>query len=193
MTLQQDSTYKGKQLAAYARENGWEAKGQPDGERCDVELWRGDERIAVYWINGSLVEAPLYTLAGSTTKLRNVSEIKKQLLKQPDLSRRLRRNRTSKVVEEAPDNIEKLLGMRLLLPPFEDMEDREVLRELYNHSIVWINRLTQMPDEDAIRRGINYNADLYHMSLSSAGRRIVNFMGVFQFRSVALDTLVQVR
>lgn len=159
---------------------------------------RGQEVISIWWENKRLLEAPTYTLAGRVVKLRNASACVQQMAKAPDFEKSARRIKALKRkglntqdVEPDPDSLPWIF--------LEDPSDKDILRSCYAKSIVWRNQTTNEVETDVIVRSSdafnkkgNFNASTYHISTSSTGRRILNFLGVFGFRSVAFDTVLRI-
>jgi hypothetical protein len=77
--------------------------------------------------------------------------------------------------------------------------DKQILRACYAKTIIWRNGQTGdvetdviVRSQDAARRTGNFNSITYHISRSSEGREIINFLGVLNFRSVALDAILRI-
>jgi len=183
--------------------------------RVDCVATRGQEVISIWWEDKKLLEAPTYQLAGREIKLRNASACVQQMSKKPDFEKaarkakvRRRRGRDDFEDVKADDNT---LPWKYFQdenhPDYIDPElledlgglDKQILRACYARTIVYRNSLTNevctdvvLRSSDASLRKGNFNSTNYHISRSSSGREILNFIGVFGFRSVALDSILRV-
>lgn len=190
-------------LVAAGEAHGWEVKVTEDSNghagTATVEIvtcvaTRGQEVISIWWENKRLLEAPKYTLAGREIKLRNASACVQQMAKQPDFERAARKTkRNTEVVQDIQQ--ERM--------PWEDLpdgwDDKDILRMCYAKTIVYKNNITDevqtevvVRSSDAVLRKGNFNSKCYHISYSSKGRAILNFLGVYGFRSIALDQILRV-
>jgi hypothetical protein len=164
----------------------------------DCTARRGQEVINIWWENKRLLEAPTYKLAGHEVKLRNASACVQQMAKAPNFEKAARKTKArqsngdgSAELEPAPETLPWMY--------LEDPTDGEILKACYASTIVWINGVTGEAETDVVvrspdagnRKG-NFNKTNYHISVSSSGRKILNFLGVFGYRSVALDTILRV-
>lgn len=189
-------------------EHGWQVitKDESDG-RGGVETvvvvtcvaTRGQEVISIWWENKHLLEAPLYKLAGREIKLRNASACVQQMAKKPDFEKAARAAKSAKRrgldAEDVTADPESLPWVYL----GSDATDAEILRSCYAKTIVWKNSITEEVETDVIvrssdaslRKG-NFNSTNYHITVSSKGRRILNFLGALAYRSVALDDVLRI-
>lgn len=156
---------------------------------------RGQETISIWWENKRLLEAPTYSLAGRVVKLRNASACVQQMAKKPDFEKAARKSKRRD--GEVSQDIQR---ERM---PWEDLPDgfvaADILRLCYAKTIVYKNSITGavltdvvVRSSDASLRKGNFNSKTYHISVSSTGREILNFLGVFGFRSIALDQILRV-
>jgi fructose-specific phosphotransferase system component IIB len=193
-------------LERAGEEHGWTVKVNENSNGhagietvlvVDCVATRGQETISIWWENKRLLEAPKYTLAGNQTKLRNASACVQQMAKRPDFEKAARKTRTKKRSGEVSQDIER---ERM---PWEDLPDgyvdADILRMCYAKTIVYKNGVTGevltevvVRSSDASLRKGNFNSRTYHISRSSEGREILNFLGVFGFRSIALDSILRV-
>lgn len=194
-------------LERAGEEHGWSVKTSDESNgHAGIETvvvvtcvaTRGQETIKIWWENKRLLEAPVYVLAGREVKLRNASACVQQMAKAPDFEKSARRAKAlRRKGEEAADvqpDPDSLPWIYL-----EDPTDQDILRACYAKSIVWRNQITREVETDVIVRSSdalnkkgNFNANNYHISISSAGRQILNFLGVFGFRSVAFDSVLRI-
>lgn len=190
--------------AAPAAEFGWEIghelNDQTDFIRLEIILTRGGETIKIWWEEGRLLEAPVYSFGGVETKLRNHSAVLQQLAKIPNVNRSARRAQRQSGTVQAIEIIKAL--------PWDpdELEDRDLKRLCYGKTLVWLNSLTGLPEQDRIwygrwegqrfiddlKSGPNWNASNYKIKYSSTGRRIIMFVGVSGYRAVGVDALLQV-
>lgn len=189
--------------ATAARAYGWEIShdlkhGHENGDdRLDVTVTRNGEKIHIWWQRGQLLVAPLYVFAGATTKLRNHSAMLQQMGLKPDpISAKKRMERAMAATGEKFDLVEVIKDL-----PWdpEELEDKELLRLCYGKTLVWRNSITGGVETDWIkadsenpRSGPNWNKVNYKVSRSSAGRRIIKFVGHNGYRAVAFDALLRV-
>lgn len=183
--------------AEVAAEHGWAISYELDSgefeDRLDLKVERGSEIIKIWWQAGGLKVSPDYEFAGTTTKLRNHSAMLQQMASKPDpkaTQRRLRKSKGSRDITE--------LIKGLPWDP-EVMDDKEILRECYGRALTWKNGITGQPEIDHVvlgrfgpESGPNWNAMNYKISRSSAGRRILKFVGTSGYRAVGLDALLRV-
>jgi hypothetical protein len=195
-------------------EHGWEVKtthnvpdmAMPDFDGADTltvivvdcVATRGQETVSIWWENKHLVEPPKYVLAGYEVKLRNASACVQQMAKPPNLERAARKTKLRQMAGEETDDLTPdpaSLPWKYL----DDPTDKEILRACYARTIVWTNSITERAVTDVVVRSINpklrtgnFNSNNYHITRSSSGRMIINFLGVFGFRSVALDKVLRV-
>lgn len=188
--------------------HGWSVKTidnsvLPDGVGnevlvVDCTAVRGQEVIRIWWEDKHLIEAPTYQLAGHEMKLRNASACVQQMAKVPNFERAARKTKAKKDAGLSSENLQPDPDTL----PWEYIEaatDAEILRACYAKNVVWINEITGETQTDvivrssdaALRKG-NFNSTNYHISRSSSGRVIINFLGVFGYRSVAIDTILRV-
>lgn len=183
--------------AAVAEEHGWAIdfvldKGEYE-DRLDVMVGRGSEAIKIWWQAGALKVSPDYTFAGQTTKLRNHSAMLAQMASKPDPKATQRRLRKAGGQRDIAELIKGL--------PWDPdvMDDKEILRECYGRTLTWKNSITGQPEVDHVvlgkfgpQSGPNWNAANYKISCSTAGRRILRFVGQSGYRAVGLDALLRV-
>lgn len=183
--------------AEVAAEHGWVIEYNLDNgtneDRLDVMACRGSEVIKIWWQAGRLIVSPDYSFAGTTTKLRNHSAMLQQMASKPDPKATQRRLRKSKGQRDIAELIKGL--------PWdpEVMDDKEILRECYGRALTWKNSITGEPEIDHVvlgrhgpQSGPNWNAANYKIARSSAGRRILKFVGTSGYRAVGLDALLRV-
>lgn len=205
-------------LEKAGREHGWEVKTTQNTNGRDgtatviiVECvaTRGQEVISIWWENKRLLEAPKYVLAGREIKLRNASACVQQMAKKPDFEKAARKARTKRQCGEdsldlgpAPETLPWVFlrdpENPMYVPP-EDSIDSDILRICYAKTVVYKNNTTGevltdviVRSSDASRRLGNFNSNTYNISRSSSGREILNFLGVFGFRSIALDCILRI-
>lgn len=187
--------------ATVATEHGWELshelKDDVEGAtRLDIWATRGQEKIWIWWSDGKLVVAPDYSFAGVDTKLRNHSAMLQQMASRPEP--RAVKRRQSLAQRRGGDALELIEIIRDLPWDPDDLEDRDLLRLCYGKTLIWENKITGRPESDRIKlgdtaqSGPNWNKINYKISYSSAGRRIIGFVGMFGYRSVGVDALLRV-
>lgn len=179
-------------------EYGWEVKVTESAhgpiQVVECVATRGQEIISIWWENKRLLEAPKYVLAGRELKLRNASACVQQMAKKPDFEKAARKSR---------QNSDSLQGIQRERMPWEDLADgwtdKDILRMCYAKTIVYKNNLTGevltevvVRSSDATLRKGNFNSKCYHISYSSEGRAVLNFLGVYGFRSIGLDQILRV-
>lgn len=155
---------------------------------------RGQEVISIWWENKRLLEPPKYVLAGRELKLRNASACVQQMAKKPDFERAARKTKRNTEINQEIQQEQM---------PWEDLPDgwtdRDILRMCYAKTIVYRNTITEevltevvVRSSDASLRKGNFNSRCYHITYSSKGRAILNFLGVYGFRSIGLDQILRV-
>jgi len=159
-----------------ARRHGWDI--EVDGE--SVEALRGDEVLLVVWDNGRWQSYDSSYTEGD--KERTVHNLAKAL----------------RILAEPPF----VNGYRKYVPfSVDGADDEEVFDAVIGRRLTWLNSLTNelenarlLPDGRSPKTGKPHHIHT-HLSESSAGRRILNFVDAdgSGFRSVALDALVRVR
>lgn len=187
--------------------HGWSVKVTEDSNGQDGTVTvetvtcvatRGQETISIWWENKRLLEAPKYVLAGREIKLRNASACVQQMAKKPDFEKAARKARVKQ--RTSGEVLQDIQQERM---PWEDLPDgwtdQDILRMCYAKTIVYKNSITEevltevvVRSSDASLRKGNFNTKCYHISYSSAGRQILNFLGVFGFRSIGLDQILRV-
>jgi hypothetical protein len=189
-------------VIAQAEDNGWkwQATIKPEPNvlydngpyRVDMEVERNGEKITVWWEEGRLLEAPLYSFAGVPTKLRNVSAMLWQMTQKPDPKATQRRMKKAvRVLDGA--GASRLVEMIRDLPfDPEELDDRQLLRACYGKKLMWENSISGLVEQDVVQIGINFNAKVYHVTHSISGRRSINFHGQYGFRAVGVDALLRV-
>lgn len=187
--------------ATMAEEHGWEIAHMlvdiPEQLRLDVIVKRGQERIKIWWEDGQLKESPDYEFAGDTTKLRNHSAMLKQMASKPDPVKAKRRlERVSRRSGEKFDLVEVIRDL-----PFEpdELDDRTLLSLCYGKTLTWRNSITGGVEIDGVKAdlenpksGPNWNKINYKITRSSAGRRVIQFVGHSGYRAVGVDALLRV-
>jgi hypothetical protein len=194
--------------ATAAREHGWEISHElaetqlapgvgPTYDRLDVTVKRGQENITIWWQDGKLLEAPNYLFAGDLTKLRNHSAMLKQMASKPDpLKAKKRLERASRRSGQEYDLVEVIRDL-----PFEpdELDDGTLLRLCYGKTLTWRNSITGGVEIDGVKAdlenpksGPNWNKINYKVTRSSAGRRVIQFVGHSGYRAVGVDALLRV-
>lgn len=187
--------------AAVAEEHNWEITHMlvniPEQLRLDVIVRRGQERIKIWWEDGQLKESPDYEFAGDITKLRNHSAMLKQMASKPDpLKAKKRLERASRRSGQEYDLVEVIRDL-----PFEpdELDDGTLLRLCYGKTLTWRNSITGGVEVDGVKAdlenpksGPNWNKINYKVTRSSAGRRVIQFVGHSGYRAVGVDALLRV-
>jgi hypothetical protein len=171
--------------------------------RLDLKAIRGGESIAIWWEEGRLLEAPVYTFGGVETRLRNHSAMIQQMEKTPNVNRSARRAKA-----RAGTTVQSLEVVKALPWDPDEMDDRELLRACYGKTLIWMNSFTGLPEQDQVwygywdynkkmfvedpQRGPNWNKINYHIKTSSTGRRAILFVGRQSYRAAGVDALLQV-
>jgi len=183
-------------FAAQAAEWGWEIahlKGEEEGlTRISVRVARGDESIYIWWLDGKLTVAPVYTFLGVETKLRNASAALQQMSEKPAAKRVLRTRKKAVRRGLLAENSDLTKLARDLPWNPDDMEDPILLKALYGRTVIWTNGITDGLEEDTIRPGVNWDKMKYHVKLTSKGRRVVSFLGNTGYRAFAIEQLLRV-
>lgn len=186
-----------------ADQHGWDVSydltlvtGEGD-DRLDLIIKRGQEVIKIWWQRGQLLEAPTYAFAGAITKLRNHSAVMQQMELKPDpLKAKKRMERAMARTGERFDLVEVIRDL-----PWnpDELDDKTLLRLCYGKTLTWRNSITGGVEIDGVRAdlenpksGPNWNAVNYKVKRSSAGRRIISFVGHGGYRAVGVDALLRV-
>lgn len=196
---------KADKFSKIAADNGWttEQTYSQDNEKTTVLATRDDESLEIWWYGNKLTESPIYQLMARQVLLRNASHAYRYLTGQPDYGKAARRTKRLQAATAAvqgldgspdadlPDALADPVG-RL---PFDKLlaEDRDILKACYTRTLVWKNSITQDLDEDRVIRGANWDKAKYHITHTNEGRRVLNFLGQYGFRSVYVDALLFVR
>lgn len=189
--------------ATAAREYGWEISHElkhgheSSDDRLDVTVRRGQETIRIWWQHGQLLEAPTYEFAGDITKLRNHSAMLKQMAEKPDPVKAKRR--LERVSRRTGDRYDLVEVIRDLPWDPEELDDKTLLKLCYGKTLTWRNSITGGLEIDGVKAdlenpksGPNWNAINYKVRRSSAGRRIISFVGHGGYRAVGVDALLRV-
>lgn len=175
---------------------GWDCDWEEiedDIEQCvitSVQAQRGDEEVNLRW-HGKRYDSGEYSHDGNTYRpVHNVGAARKLLEAEGPVAPK-RRGRPPKptVEEDGYDASIRILPRKL---PF-DIEaalDEEIIGAVRGKTLIWWN--TQTLDYDRAQVLPARQRNIY-MEESSKGRVILTFVSPEGFRSVALDTLVQVR
>lgn len=186
-----------------AEQHGWEVSFDltlvtgAGEDRLDLVIKRGQETIKIWWQAGQLREAPTYEFAGAVTKLRNHSAVLQQMALKPDpIKAKKRMERAMAKTGERFDLVEVIRDL-----PWEpdELDDKDLLRLCYGKTLTWRNSITGGVEIDVVKAdlenpksGPNWNAINYKVRRSSAGRRIVQFVGHSGYRAVGVDALLRV-
>lgn len=170
-----------------------------------LHLARGDETMTIKWVNGGLEHPLTYSLSGvKEVKLRNVSAALKVIEGKPDYTKRTAAPRQER--SSAPREIAKVA-----LPfDIETATDSDIIKAVRGKQIVWLNemageyerasvpprKLVEVKDASApggVKKVWRTSRNI-SVSKTSAGRRVLTFPAVGeQYRSVGLDSIVQIR
>lgn len=189
--------------ATLAAEHGWEVgydlvlvTGSGE-DRLDLVIKRGQETIKIWWQAGQLREAPTYNFAGAITKLRNHSAVMQQMALRPDPIKAKRR--LERVTRQSGEKFDLVEVIRDLPWDPDELDDRTLLKLCYGKTLTWRNSITGGVEIDGVkadlenpRSGPNWNAINYKVKRSSAGRRIISFVGHGGYRAVGVDALLRV-
>lgn len=192
--------------AALAADPVWTVEDTSSPGLYGLKLTRGDEEMTVNWSseNDGLVHPLDYRLRGvKEVRLRNVSAALKQIADAPNYKVRSKVPRERS--EEAPETLERIL-------PFdpETATDAEVIKAVCGKRLVWWNSMGAAYDSGEVpgrkrvevadpnkvgeKKWVLRTSRNITIKVSSTGRRVLTFPAVGeQFRSVGLDSLVQVR
>lgn len=185
--------------ASVAEEHGWKIDHLADSSESPyllIRVNRGGEQISIWWRDAKLTEAPVYSYAGVETKLRNHSAMLQQMACRPDP---VRIKRKAKKAASRTSGVDLLDIIKALPWDPDELDDRELKRACYGRTLVWLNSISGMPEQDMVRAdpdnpasGPNWNANVYRVTRSRSGRRAISFVGMFGYRSVGTDALLQV-
>lgn len=192
--------------AAQAATPPWEHEVEEVEGFTTLTLIRGDETMQITWDSKTALIHPLtYTLAGvREVKLRNVSQALKDCITvAPDY-------KVKKTVQRRVASPPKEVGRSPLPFDIEEASDEEIIKAVRGRKLVWLNQMAgefeqavvpgrklvevKDPDKPGAMKKVWRTSRNIKMSTTSAGRRVLTFAAVGeQFRSIGLDTLVQVR
>lgn len=164
--------------------------------RVDVTAERNGEHIHIWWGDARLTVAPSYTFGGVETKLRNNAAVLKQMADKPDPSQARRRQRLA--TRRGGESMELIEIIRDLPWEPDELTDPELLKAVYGKTLVWQNGVSGKAESDVVKlgetyqSGPNWNKINFHVTTGTGGRRIINFVGQFGYRSVAADALLRV-
>lgn len=179
-----DGVEKAQQFGAYCKEHGWSGDYKLEDGVVHLIARRGEnEVIEIWWSEAGKAlprpDLPVYTLAGESVKLLNVSAAAVRVANEPEHTRlreavRKRRKRAGGPV--APVNSTR----------FKDMPDDEIEHTLLGKRITWINSISGDVDSAEVlgRKTIKVYRN---------GRDQVHFTDEAGFHAVYLDAIVSVR
>lgn len=208
MDSQKHMQRQANRLRTPGDQHGWSSSDSLEDNVLRLKLTRGDEIIEIEWDNGKLLVAPIYTFAGRTTRLRNVSDCIDRIGKAPDFRRAARRARREQRLQPSSSPVQALAaatgydapenglpaGFTRSLPwDPDELDDKTLLKLCYCKTLLWRNGITGEVMEDTVLRGVNFDKVKYKVRHSSNGRRIIMFVGFEGFRAVGVDALLQVR
>lgn len=190
-------------LKTAADENGWsvqiEVKEDSEPVRLFLVANRGhQEEISIFWEGGRLTVAPVYTIAGRQTKLRNASACVQQMGKRPDFSKVAKAKRAA-IRRDDETQIDIRPDPTSLPWHGQEISGKLILKSCYGKQLTWRNTITGFPEVDRVVRSSdpgsfkgNFNSINYHISTGKEGRMVLNFLGTFGYRSVAVDEILRV-
>lgn len=190
--------------AAEAADPKWDHEVEISDSGVTLNLTRGDESMQIVWGPKTELVHPLsYSLKGvREVKLRNVSGALAVIAGKPKYTQK--RTAKARVERTAPDPIATVL-------PFDisTATDEEIIKAVRGRTLTWYSSMSDeyetatVPDrrlvevKDSSRPGgvrkVWRTSKNISVKTTSAGRRVLTFPAVNeQFRSLGLDTLVQV-
>lgn len=188
------------QAQFYGWEVEYELKMNHEGsteDRLELTIKRGQEIITIWWQGGQLREAPEYKFAGMITKLRNHSAVLQQMELKPDATKAKRR--LERAMARTGLELDMVEVIKDLPWDPDELDDRELLKLCYGKTLTWRNSISGNLEIDWIKAdsanpkaGPNWNARNYKISRSSAGRRVIQFVGHNSYRAVGVDALLRV-
>ena len=177
---------KAQKIAAIAVENGW--KGKIDTEVIEsqrittLDAWRNDEKVKLIWRDEQYLKGT-YMLFDRVTLLHTAKGSLERITGWPSIRQ---------VLKFAPeDGDQKAIINRYKRIPFdwENDDPNAIINKLIDNRIYWY----------CIKSGKVYDDVVLIPKGKSrieikpiAGRRLFNFIGTVGFRSVVLDTIIQV-
>lgn len=191
----------------------WQWETEDAGDLYTLTLTRGEENMQIVWDtskNDALVHPLTYSLSGvRETRLRNVSAALKLVEGSPDYTGRKAKKTVSK---PRPTEADEKDWEPVAIPlPFDPLEstDRDIVKSIVGKRIVWRNTMNgeyetavvppreRVEIKDADNPGkmkwVLRTSRNITIKTTSAGRRVLTFPAVNeQFRSVALDQIVQI-
>lgn len=194
-----DGARKAQRFGEYAKAQGWTGKWSEyfEGDVAVVHIYclRGDnERLDLWWHDGSVIDVPVYTLAGTKITCRNVSAAAKVIAEQPSAERIKRsvRSRAKSVdltLEEGdivtPEIIDQLRGS---LPFDGESDDGELEAVLHNRKITRVNRLSGQVNEFYINADRKFKV----VRREVASEDYVEFIDATGWHAVNLRSIVSV-
>lgn len=197
------STHKEKvvNFGKWAKDFGWVGTWEQEEDVLKAELKRGDsEVIAIWWPDTQWWPDVYYKYAGAEMKCRNISAAAKIASEKPDPDKMrrtaLRKNtqgerRIAAAFASGDGNSGEDLIESLRTPlPFDKEstpeEIKAVLKGKVNPTIVWINRLSGLVEQDYIKTWSRH----LKVTTNSEGRKIIEFVGANQFNSVYVDSVI---
>lgn len=201
------SVRKAEEFVADAKKWGWEPDGiEAVATLASVTVRRGDETIFIQWKDGRFQENCTHGIGGRSVKLRNASAARGAMTTPAEKVRRDVRRRVpgQKVADSMP---------KAALPfDLDKATDEEVLKAVEGRQLTWRNSMsgdlervrvprTEYDTVSITKEGkvvgtkqVKANNLQTKLSTTKAGRRVLTWAAPGEgFRSVALDSLLQIR
>jgi len=185
-----------------AERNGWSTSWEiKNGDETHVRCVRGNEEITIFWRGNSLVEVPLHVYQGQQRGLHNKATATRQLSMKPNAKKFkvISRTRFQKLAKD-PKTGEAVIPDGASIEdlkhdlPFDPVEDTDstILKELRGSTIVFVNRISGSVESVNIPRLLNMDLNKYYLEESVDGKLYVSFLASTGFRSVYIDSILQV-
>lgn len=185
MTAGHPAVVKAKRLARIAVEHGWKGNIESESGTTLFTAWRNDESIVLEWSAGHLVSGQ-YKLFDHTRILSSTSEARKHIEGWPNIMQILKHfpggEFRTKVVERY-NNV-----------PFDwqTASNEDMMAAMMDREIYWYSHLSAKIQRDhVLKPKTKPQAGRYEIK-QVGHRKMFNFIGTVGFRSVLLDTLIQV-
>lgn len=193
---------KAQEFCDEAERNGWSTSVQmKNDDETHVRCIRNNEEITIWWKGNKLVEVPFHIYQGQQRGLHNKATATRQLSLKPNAKsfKVITRTRFQKLAKD-PKTGEAVIPDGASIEdlkhdlPFDPNEDTDsaILKELRGSTIVFVNRISGSVESVNIPRLLNMDLNKFYLEESVDGKLYVSFLAATGFRSVYIDSILQV-
>lgn len=185
VTIGHPAVVKAKRLGRIAFENGWKGSIESENGITRFKAFRNDETIELQW-NSTALASGTYKIFNYTQNLSSTSLARKVIEGWPNIL---------KIIKHVPEGEFKVdFVKRYSDVPFdwETASSEKIIAAMLGRQIRWYSHLSTKIQNDRVHIPKS-KAQLARYEVKQVGhRKMFNFIGDVGFRSVLLDTLIQV-